>query len=98
MPRAVRKRRFPSAMLDIDDPELDGLAQQLAARTGETVAEAVKQALRERLARTRALSAEEKERRRQEIAQIVATFRALPVLDDRSPDEILGYNEHGAFD
>jgi antitoxin VapB len=87
-------------MLDIDDPEVDSLARQLATRTGETVAEAVKQALRERLARTppSRLSPEEKERRRRDIDAIVAKFRALPVLDDRSPDEILGYNEQGVFD
>ena len=24
--------------------------------------------------------------------------KKLPVLDDRSPDEIIGYNEHGLFD
>ena len=27
--------------------------------------------------------------------KIVAEIRELPVLDDRSPDEIIGYDEHG---
>jgi antitoxin VapB len=39
--------------LSIKDPETDDLARQLARRTGETLTEAVKQALRERLARER---------------------------------------------
>ena len=42
---------------------------------------------------------------RPEIAALLARVRAiqsevarLPVLDDRSPEEILGYNHHGHFD
>ena len=30
--------------------------------------------------------------------EIVRSFNELPVLDDRSADEIIGYNEHGHFD
>ncbi len=37
---------------------------------------------------------EEIERRVKEIAERVA---ALPILDTRSDDEILGYNEHGVW-
>lgn len=84
------------AVLDIDDPEVDSLAQQLATRTGETVAEAVKQALRERLARTPVRpSPEEIEERRRRIRAYAEEYRSLPVIDPRSPDEILGYDEHG---
>ena len=32
------------------------------------------------------------------IDEIVERFNKLPVLDDRSDDEILGYNEQGHFD
>lgn len=44
--------------LSIKDPETDDLARQLAERTGETLTEAVKQALRERLARQQRPGAE----------------------------------------
>jgi hypothetical protein len=32
------------------------------------------------------------------IDEIVERVKRLPVLDDRSADEIIGYNEHGHFD
>lgn len=32
------------------------------------------------------------------VRAIQAEIARLPVLDARSPDEILGYNEHGHFD
>jgi antitoxin VapB len=32
---------------------------------------------------------------RKKLAAILARFDALPVLDPRSPDEILGYDEFG---
>ncbi|WP_418158826.1 type II toxin-antitoxin system VapB family antitoxin [Benzoatithermus flavus] len=79
----------------IDDPEVDELARRLAARTGETVVHAVEQALRERLVRTRELSPEEIEERRRRIRAYVNEYRSLPVIDPRSPDGILGYDEHG---
>jgi len=79
--------------LSIKHPEADRLARQLAARTGESLTDAVLNALRERLTR---------ERSKSDAAQILDELRAIrermacyPVLDDRSPDEILGYDEHG---
>ena len=32
------------------------------------------------------------------VRQIQQEIARLPVLDTRSPDEIIGYNEHGDFD
>jgi antitoxin VapB len=84
--------------LNIRDPEVHELARHLAARTGETMTEAVKKALAERLQRMAAPTPAEIEARRRRIAEIVAEFRKLPALDDRSADEILGYNELGHFD
>jgi antitoxin VapB len=74
-------------------PEADRLARELAARTGETLTEAVVVALRERLARetgrTRSIPL------REELAVIRRRCAALPVLDTRTADEILGYDERG---
>ena len=33
-----------------------------------------------------------------DIQEIVDSVKQLPVLDERSDDEILGYNEQGCFD
>jgi antitoxin VapB len=79
--------------LSIKDPEADRLARELAARTGETLTEAVVVALRERLARVtgRARSIP----LREELAAIRHRCASLPVLDGRTADEILGYDERG---
>ncbi len=79
--------------LSIKNREADRLARELAEATGETLTEAVVVALRERLQRhrgrqrTHALS--------ERLLEIGRRCAALPVLDDRTPDEILGYDERG---
>jgi antitoxin VapB len=79
--------------LSIKDPEADRLARELAARTGETLTEAVVVALRERLARetgrTRSIPL------REDLAGIRRRCAALPVLDTRTADEILCFDERG---
>ena len=81
----------------IKDEEADRLIRQLAERTGKTITDAVKAAVSEKLARTPLSEAEIAERRRR-IDAIVARAEAMPTRDDRSADEIIGYNEHGHFD
>lgn len=79
--------------LNIKDPETDRLARELAEATGETITQAVHRALRERLARLVG-----RRRRRpleQDIARIQQRVSRLPVLDARSADEVLGYDERG---
>jgi antitoxin VapB len=79
--------------LSIKDPEADRLARELAARTGETLTEAVVVALRERLTRevgrTRATPLCE------ELATIRRRCADLPVVDTRAGDEVIGYDQHG---
>ena len=41
---------------------------------------------------------EDRERRLRAVDRIVRRFNTRPVLDDRSADEILGYNKDGLFD
>ena len=81
----------------IKDEEADRLIRQLAERTGKTITDAVKAAVSEKLARTPLSEAEIAERLRR-IEAIVARAKAMPILDNRSGDEILGYNENGHFD
>ncbi len=79
--------------LSIKDPKTDRLARELAQKTGESLTTAVTVALEERLQRVRA--------RRpgrdlaDELDEIAKHCARLPVLDDRSPEEILGYDERG---
>jgi antitoxin VapB len=79
--------------LSIKDPDVDRLARQLARITGESITEAVHVAVRDRLEREQRRRGKTIDRTR--IDQIVAQFAAIPVLDDRSPDELIGYDEHG---
>ncbi|HRC86646.1 MAG TPA: type II toxin-antitoxin system VapB family antitoxin [Thermoanaerobaculia bacterium] len=79
--------------LSIKHPEADLLARQLASLTGESLTETVLAALRERLrrvvGRVSAPSLEE------ELRAIGERCSRLPVLDPRSDEEILGYDEVG---
>jgi len=79
--------------LNIKNPEAERLARELAEATGENITQAVTTALREQLirktGRVRDLTL------REDIRRIQERVAKLPVLDDRSPDEIIGYDEHG---
>jgi antitoxin VapB len=79
--------------LSIKSDEADRLARDLAAETGETLTEAVVTALRERLDRQRATHNEPSMRTR--LARLAADVAALPVADDRRPEDIIGYDETG---
>ncbi len=79
--------------LNIRNKQTEQLAAALAKLTGETKTEAVTQALRERLERTRRTRT--KRRLRDEIGEIAAHCAALPVLDARHADDIIGYDQHG---
>ncbi len=76
--------------LNIRNSEVEQLAAELARITGKTKTEAVATALRDRLARVR------RDRSGVGLAdRLVAVGKecaALPVLDDRTPEEILGYD------
>jgi antitoxin VapB len=80
--------------LSIKDPEADQLARNLAQRTGESITQTVIIALRERLAREQRKD-EAIDSLVEEIMDIGRHCAALPLLDARSPDEIIGYDERG---
>lgn len=79
--------------LNIRSPETEALAAELARLTGETKTEAVTKAVRDRLERVK------RARRHRSLADEIETIArrcaTLPVLDSRSADEILGYDEAG---
>ena len=78
--------------LEINSAKASSLASELAAATGEDVDTAVVRAIEERLVRVTRQSplAEDGE-----IDALFEKLAKMPVLDARSPDEILGYGPNG---
>ncbi|MEE2981342.1 MAG: type II toxin-antitoxin system VapB family antitoxin [Pseudomonadota bacterium] len=80
-------------VLSIKDSEADRLARELADKTGESITDAVRTAIEERLARVRM-----RHRGRclaDDLDEIAERCARLPVVDDRSADDILGYGKNG---
>ncbi len=80
--------------LSVKNPEADRLAREVAARTGETLTTAVVVSLRERLARLRGRRPRRRPLR-DELREIARRCAQLPTLDERTADEILGFDERG---
>jgi len=78
--------------LSIKTDEADRLARELAEATHETLTQAVTTALRERLERVRSEKDSEYEKR---LRRLVDEYQALETKDDRTAEEIIGYDEHG---
>jgi antitoxin VapB len=79
--------------LSITDSRTDKLARELAKRTGESITEAVTKAIEDRPKRVEARL--RKQSLAAELMEIGRRCAALPTLDPRSADEVLGYDEHG---
>lgn len=79
--------------LNIRNAETERLADELATLTGETKTEAVRRAVDDRLHRLRRDQIGRP--LAQELDEIARQCARLPVLDDRSAEEILGYDESG---
>lgn len=79
--------------ISIKNVHTEQLARELAHETGESLTMAITRALEERLRRV-----EGRRTPADKLSLALAALRrvdALPVLDERSPDQILGYDEHG---
>jgi len=79
--------------LSIKNPETERLARRIARETGESLTEAIQKALQERIDRL-------PQRRRDgliadRLEEILLRVDALPTIDDRPEDEILGYDTQG---
>jgi antitoxin VapB len=79
--------------LSIHNPKAEKLAREVAAKSGETITQAIITALEDRLERLRGkrtatdLTAE--------ILKIADRCSKLPERDPRTADQILGYNQQG---
>ncbi len=79
--------------LNIKHPDADRLARELARRRKRSITDVVLEALEAALAKERqAMHAPGVAR---ELLGIGDRYAALPTLDERSDNEILGYDEHG---
>jgi antitoxin VapB len=83
-------------VLSLKDAETDRLAREVAKLTGESLTEAVRTTLAERLERER-----RKRGRTKSLAdrlnEIALHCASLPDYDTRAPDEIIGYDDNGIW-
>ena len=79
--------------LNIKDPQTDALARRLSKLTGESLTVAIRRALENRIA----LESRRRGRPidRAAVKKIVQRLKSYSVVDERSPEELLGYDEHG---
>ncbi len=82
--------------LSLKDKETDRLARAIAALTGETLTDAVRVALAERLERVR-LRRGDGPCLADQLIEIGRHCATLPDLDSRKPDEIVGYDQNGMW-
>ena len=79
--------------LNIKHPDADRLARELARRRKRSIIDVVLEALEAALAKER--EAVRSPGLAEELLDIGKRYAELPNLDNRSDDEILGYDEHG---
>ena len=79
--------------LNIKDPETDRLARELVQETGESLTRAVRISLKERLRRVKGRP--KGKSLADELDAIALRIAQMPVVDERTPDEILGYDQDG---
>ena len=82
--------------IHLKDPETNRLARDVAALTGETLTDVIRIALKERLERETLLR-EKPSDFAERLHAIAVHCAALPDLDPRTPDEIVGYDETGLW-
>ncbi len=79
--------------LNIKHPDVDRLARELSRRRRRSITDVVLEALEAALAKER--HAVRAPGLAKELLDIGDRYAALPTQDQRSDDEILGYDEHG---
>lgn len=81
--------------ISIKNADVEQLARAVAAEAGESLTDAVRHSLEERLDRIR--GSRTAPTTFESIMEVSRRCRALPDRDERSPEEILGYDEDGTF-
>jgi len=81
--------------LNIKNDTAHELARELAELSQTSITDAVTMALREALEARRSRKGRLKEARVEDLISIAQNTQRLSALDERSAEEILGYDEHG---
>jgi antitoxin VapB len=79
--------------MSIKSADAEALARKVSAMTGETLSATIVTALRERLHRLQRMN--QHDLLADQLNAIAERSTELPVIDQRSADEIIGYNGHG---
>ena len=80
---------------NVKNDETDRLLRELTTLTGESLTDAITIALSERLRREQRLRTALDDSDDTSLIAAIRRLRSLPVLDDRSDDAILGYDDAG---
>lgn len=83
--------------LNIKDSEVHKLAVRLARHTNQSLTDAVRNSLLESLGRHRGRQPDS-DRTVERVMRTARRISSRRVLDQRSPEEILGYNDSGTFE
>ena len=78
--------------INIKNAEADRLARELSEITGETITEAVIKSLAERLEREKSKQTTSVPLQ-EELLSIAKRYQALPIVDNRTEEGILGYSD-----
>ena len=79
--------------LSIKSIEAERLARKVADKAGESITGAIQKSLQERLERLNRV--QKNPTVMTQLQEILRRVGKLPVLDSRTPDEIIGYDENG---
>lgn len=79
--------------LSIKNSDVDQMARELSELTGESLTEVIHNALKERLEREKGRS--KSKTLEEDIKRIQKRIAKIQRLDDRSDEEIIGYNQEG---
>jgi antitoxin VapB len=79
--------------LSIKSQKTERLAREIASKTGDSITGSIEKALEEKLDQVN----RDRSRRNlmSQLDEILQRMDRLPVLDSRTPEEIIGYDEHG---
>lgn len=80
--------------INIKSEEAYRMASELSRLTGENMTQAITRAIEERLEKLRASARSGRQGIADKLLELSAKSAALPILDQRTPDEIL-YDENG---
>ena len=79
--------------MSIKSADAEALARKVSAMTGETLTAAIVTALRERLYRLQQVN--QHDLLADQLDAIAQRSAELPIIDQRSADEIIGYDDQG---